>query len=87
MESGGLSPQPNEAQKVVSQAVHLTKIDDGILYFTDQKAGGRKRVAVPKHLQEEILAQSHGGKYAGHFSGGKRNQLKLVVACTLQGYH
>ena len=50
--------------------MHFTKTD-GIHYFIDQKARGRKRVAVPKHLWEEILAQSHGGKHAGHFSGGK----------------
>lgn len=72
LESGELPPQP-KAQKVVSQALHFAKID-GILYFVDQKAGGRKRVAVPRHLQEEILAQYHGGKYAGHFSGGKLYQ-------------
>ena len=70
LESSELPSQPKEAQKVVTQALHFSKID-GILYFVDQKAGGRKRVAVPRHLREEILARYHGGRYAGHFSGGK----------------
>ena len=39
--------------------------------FVDQKAGNRKRVVVPAHLRETVLKESHGGVYAGHFSGGK----------------
>ena len=30
-----------------------------------------KWVVVPVHLRERILRESHGGVYAGHFSGGK----------------
>ena len=70
LEGGELPSQSKEAQKVVSQSLHFV-ILDSILYFVDQKAGGRKRVAVPRHLREGILSQSHGGKYAGHFSGAK----------------
>ena len=42
-----------------------------MLCFVDPKAGNRKRVAVPTHLRERVLEESHGGVYAGHFSTGK----------------
>ena len=28
-------------------------------------------MVAPDHLRESILKESHGGMYAGHFSGGK----------------
>ena len=70
LEHGELPADSKEAQKVASQALHFAVVD-GLLYFVDQKAGNRKRVAVPAHLREGILKESHGGVYAGHFSGGK----------------
>jgi len=36
---------------------------------------GRKRVAVPLHLQEQILMEYHGGVMAGHFSGDRLYKL------------
>ena len=58
------------ARKLVAQALHFAVVD-GILYCVDPKGGGRKRVAVPVHLREGILHESHGGLLAGHFSGAK----------------
>ncbi len=40
-----------------------------LLYFVDPKNGGRKRSAVPKHLREQVMAESHSSPMAGHFSG------------------
>ena len=67
---GELPTDSKEAQKVTAQALHFAVID-GLLYFVDKKAGNRKRVVVPAHLRGTILKESHGGVYAGHFSGGK----------------
>ena len=70
LERGELPADSKEARIVTSQALHLAVVG-GLLYFVDQKAGNRKRVVVPVHLRETILKESHGGVYAGHFSGGK----------------
>ena len=70
LEHGELPADPKEAQKLTVQALNFAVVDE-LLCFVDQKAGHRKRVVVPAHLRENILKESHGGVYAGHFSGGK----------------
>ena len=70
LESGDVPTDSKELQKVATQALHFAVVD-GILYFIDEKASTRKRVVVPSHLREKILEESHRGKYAGHFLGGK----------------
>ena len=37
------------------------------------------RAVLPLHLREQAIQESHGGKYAGHFSGPKvyNNLAKL----------
>ena len=44
---------------------------DNVLYFVENRrgGGGRRQVAVPSHLQKQLLEDSHGGRNAGHFSG------------------
>ena len=39
--------------------------------FLDHTREDRKRIAVPLHLREKIMRESHGGKYSGHFAGPK----------------
>ena len=70
LDRGELPSDRKEAHRITVQALQFTVID-GLLYFVDPKAGSRKRVVVPAHLRESILKESHGGVYAGHFSGGK----------------
>ena len=70
LESGELPVCDKEAQKVATQALHLAVVGD-LLCFIDHKNGSRKRVVAPAHLRESILKESHGGVYAGHFSGVK----------------
>ena len=48
-------------------------------HFVDQKAGNRKCVVVPAHLKK-----SHGGVYAGHFSGGSYMAQFVVTGGGLQ---
>ena len=44
---------------------------ENILYFVDPKNGGRKQSAVPRHLQDQVVAESHSSPMAGHFAGEK----------------
>ena len=43
---------------------------DGVLHFVE-KGGGRRRIAVPSHLRQNILQEYHGGVYSGHFASSK----------------
>ena len=70
LEKGVLPPDPREARTVAARALNFVILDD-ILYFVENKrgGGGRQQAAVPSHLQDRILADGHGGRNAGHFSG------------------
>ena len=45
-----------------------------------------RRVAVPRHLQEQILKESHAGGMGGHFSG-RRTYAALVRRRWWDGMH
>ena len=53
----------------VRQAQDFVLID-GVLHFVE-KGGGRRRIAVPSHLRQNILQENHGGVYSGHFASSK----------------
>ena len=61
---------PDKARKLVAKASQFILID-GVLMFLDHTREDRKRIAVPQHLREKIMRESHGGKYSGHFAGPK----------------
>ena len=63
-----LPSDPKYAQQIAAKAPLFAVIDD-VLYFVDQKRRHRKRAVVPRHLQQSLLQQSHGGPMSGHFSG------------------
>ena len=55
------------ARKIALQASLSTMEDD--MCYVDLKQKHRKRVAVPRHLQEQILKESHAGGMGGHEGG------------------
>ena len=57
-----------KARKISLQASQFV-ISDTILYLLDTHRGYRKRAVVPEALQVELLQNSHGGHFSGHFSG------------------
>ena len=67
---GQLPEDSCQARKVAAQASQFALVS-GILYFVESKNGNQKKAAVPAHLQETILRESHGGTMAGHFSGNR----------------
>ena len=42
-----------------------------MLYFIDASRQNPRRAAVPGHLQEQIMAEIHGGIMSSHFSGDR----------------
>ena len=67
----GSLPDDNKAAKKISCQSSCFAIVDEILYFVDPKQDHRKRCAVPRHLRNQILEESHSGPMAGHFAGEK----------------
>ena len=70
LEDGVLPQDEKEARKTVALATKFVILDK-VLYFVDHKKTGRRRAAVPSHLQERLLQEYHGGRMAGHFSGSR----------------
>eukprot|EP00731_Ephydatia_muelleri_P029828 Em0021g351a len=69
LEEGELPQEEKQARKLALQAP-MFAVTDGILYYVETK-GGVRRVVLPKHLQRQLVEESHGGRYAGHFCGPK----------------
>ena len=61
---------PDKARKLVAKASQFVLVD-GVLSFLDHNRGDRRRIAVPVHLREKIMRESHSGVYSGHFDGPK----------------
>ena len=70
LEFGILPEDEGSAKSVAAQALHFTVVDN-VLYYVDGRKGGHRRAAVPRHLQQSLLEDSHAGKMAGHFSGAR----------------
>ena len=68
LDKGTLPDDDILARRIAVQESQFTRVD-GILYYVDHKRENLKRVAVPSHLQEQLLRESHKGPYGGHFSG------------------
>ena len=76
IEEEKLPDEPDSAKKLVAKECQFSIID-GILYFIDHRHDYQRRVAVPRHLRENLLQETHGGVYAGHFSAPKLYKLLL----------
>lgn len=70
LKDGKLPENPDDARRLVAQESQFSLID-GTLFFMDHRHEYRKRVAVPRHLQDHLLQENHKGNYSGHFSGPK----------------
>ena len=67
----GKAPKDDRRAKKLAAREALFTMVDGILYYLDPRRDNRKRAAVPHHLHEKILQESHRGVYSGHFAGNK----------------
>ena len=70
LESGILPSDNEQARKLTLQESNFDVVD-GVLYFESPANPGQWRIAVPEKLKLTLLKESHGGKFAGHFSEKK----------------
>ena len=70
LENGTL-PDDNKLSRKIAHISPQFAVLNRILYFVDAKQKNRARVAVPSHLREQILRESHSGAMADHFSGSR----------------
>ena len=68
LEKKTLPEDPGEVKKVVTQCQKGFYLLDGVLYYEDSAASGRRRIVVPEHLRKEVLSENHEAVFAGHFS-------------------
>ena len=70
LERNELPQDEQRAQKVALQGPLFT-IVDSVLYFVDPKKNGTPQVVLPKHLQQKVMEETHGGTFGGHFCGSR----------------
>ena len=76
----------SRARQIALQSSQFVVVDE-VLYFVDAKHDQRRRIVVPKKLQQRILKENHGNHMGAHFSGPKLfNALPVIgggKACLL----
>ena len=77
LEEGKLPYDDNRARVVVLQKSSFAIVDQ-TLYYIDPKKRSERKIVVPNHLQEQLLAEAHRSVMGGHFSG-KRLYNTLAV--------
>lgn len=66
IENGVLPDGDKDSKEIMSQVLNFTN-SDKVLYLLDVKKSMRKWVAVPSHLQNQILEKCHHRRMAEHF--------------------
>ena len=66
LERGELPEEEKTARQIALQKSQFT-LQDNILYYLDHKQGHHKRVAVPRHVREQLLTEHHSSLSGGHF--------------------
>ena len=70
LEQDVLPADERQARRLAVEKPNFDVID-GVLYYENPAIPGCWRIAVPKSLRLTLLKESHGGKFAGHFSEKK----------------
>ena len=68
LEHNELPRDEQRARKVTLRGSLFTVIDS-VLYFIDPKKNGTPQALLPKHLQQKVMEETHGGTFGGHFYG------------------
>ena len=67
----GRLPEDGTRAKLLATQESFFTVIDGILDYVNPRSDHRRRIAVPQHLQSQLLDENHRGRYGGHFSGPK----------------
>ena len=68
LEEGKLPYREDRARTIALQQSSFAIVDQ-TLYFIDSRKRNSRRIVVPTHLQEQLLAAAHRLVMGGHFSG------------------
>ena len=68
LEEKSLPGDSVRARKLLTQAQKGYFLVDGVLYFENGDAAGRRRLVVPASLHKEVLSEHHEAMFAGHFA-------------------
>ena len=68
LEKKQLPEEPGKVKKIVTQAQKGFYLLDGVLYYENSDASGRRRIVAPEKLKQEVLSENHEAVFAGHFS-------------------
>ena len=74
--AGNLPSEEKTARQIILQKSLFT-IQHDILYYVDPRQAHTRRVAVPRHLREQLLQEHHSSLTGGHF-GVKKTYGALV---------
>ena len=66
---GGKLPYGEDRARTIALQQPSFSIVDQILYFIDSRKRNSRRIVVPTHLREQLLAEAHRSIMGGHFSG------------------
>ena len=69
-----LPEDPQQAKVISNLARKGYYLLDDILYYEGADSPDWRRVVVPKHSRQKLLADHHDAAYAGHFSVKKMTQ-------------
>ena len=74
LKNGKLPLSSGEAQRVIVQGKKGYYVVDDILYYESSEVPGRRRLVVPKHLQERIIDEHYDSCFSGHFAPRRMKQ-------------
>jgi len=61
-----LPKEKSQSRRIQSQSMNYTVLDGVLYYHGPQVEEGRRAIAVPEHLREELLKKTHEGLDGGH---------------------
>ena len=67
LKSGVLPEDPVQARCLALERPRFSLVD-GVLFHEDPGLPGRLQLVVPRQVQEQLIQESHDGRFSGHFA-------------------
>ena len=69
-----LPDDPEVAKRITAQSRKGYCVIDGILFYEGVDMPDRRRLVVPRHLQQKVMEEHHNNPYPGHFAVKRMNK-------------
>ena len=69
-----LPDDPEVAKRITAQSRKGYYVIDGILFYEGVDMPDRRRLVVPRHLQQKVMEEHHNNPYSGHFAVQRMNE-------------